>query len=116
MGTVFFKTLIMFALAFIIAMFVALLIYWIRGLLTSVRVNSFFDDKSKMLVRRARRIHKIHDKSLAAISEQVENEAHFELFDFYSGINEDFKQPEDFHSPIRTVIRRKKSTKRHKNL
>jgi hypothetical protein len=116
MGSILVKTLIMFLLAFVISMLVALLIYWIRGLLTSVRINSFFDEKSKNKVRRAIRIHKIHDKSLSLIADQVEHQVHPELFDFYEGINEQFVQPEDYHGEIRPIIRRKRITKRHKNL
>ena len=97
-------------------MVVALLIYWIRGLLTSVRVNSFFDEKSKNMVRRAIRIHKIHDKSLNLIAEKIEHDLHPELFDFYQGINEEFVQPEDYHGEIKPIIRRKRTVKRHKNL
>jgi len=106
----------MFLLAFVISMAVALLIYWIRGLLTSVRINSFFDEKSKIVVRRAVRIHKIHDKSLSMIAEQVEHEVHPELLDFYQGINEQFVQPEDYHGDIKPIILRKRTTKRHKNI
>ena len=106
----------MFLLAFVISMAVALLIYWIRGLLTSVRINSFFDEKSKIVVRRAVRIHKIHDKSLSKIAEQVEHEVHPELLDFYQGINEEYVQPEDYHGDIKPIIRRKRSTKKHKNI
>ena len=106
----------MFLLAFVISMLVALLIYWIRGLLTSVRVNSFFDEKSKILIRRAIKIHKIHDKNLGMIAEQIEHEVHPELLDFYQGINEGYVQPEDYHGDIKPIIRRKRTTKRHKNL
>jgi hypothetical protein len=106
----------MFLLAFVISMVVALLIYWIRGLLTSVRVNSFFDEKSKILVRRAQRIHKIHDKSLKIISDEIEMELHPELFDFYDGVNEDYKPSEDYHGTLKPTIRRKHITKKHKNI
>jgi len=116
MGSVLVKTLIMFLLAFVIAMVVALLIYWIRGLLTSVRINSFFDEKSKIVVRRAIKIHKIHDKSINMIAAQVEHEAHPELLDFYHGINEEYIEPEDYHGVLKPIIRRKRSTKRHKNV
>jgi hypothetical protein len=116
MGSIFLKTLIMFVLAFIISMFVAVLIYWIRGLLTSVKMNSLFDEKAKLMVKRAIRIHKIHDMSLARISENIEHELHPELFDFYDGINEEFRQPEDFHGVLKPIVRRKRSIKKHKNL
>jgi hypothetical protein len=116
MGPIFLKTLIMFLLAFVISMFVALLIYWIRGLLTSVRVNSFFDEKAKVVVRRARRIHKIHDKSLKILSDEIEMELHPELFDFYNGVNEDFEPVEDYGGTFKTTIRRKRTTKKHKNI
>jgi hypothetical protein len=116
MGPIFFNTLIMFVLAFIISMFVALLIYWIRRLLTSVRMNSLFDEKAKFLVKRAIRIHKIHDKSLALISENIEHEMHSEIFDFYKGIDEEFSQPEDFHGVLKPLVRRKRNTKKHKNI
>jgi hypothetical protein len=116
MGTVFIKTLIMFILSFVIAMVVALLIYWIRRLLTSVRVNSFFDEKSKNMVRRAQRIHKIHDQKLIIISEEVEHEVHPELFDFYKGINEEFEPSEDYHGELKPLVRRKRNTKKHKNI
>ncbi len=116
MGPVFIKTLIMFLLAFVISMLVALLIYWIRGLLTSVRINSFFDEKSKVVVRRARRIHKIHDKSLKLISDEIEMELHPELFDFYGGVNEDFEPVEDYNGTLKSTIRRKRTTKKHKNI
>ena len=116
MGSIFIKTLIMFLLAFVISMAVALLIYWIRQMLTSVRINSFFDEKSKIVVRRAARIHKIHDKTLSLIAEQVEHEVHPELLDFYQGINEEYVQPEDYHCDIKPIIRRKRTTKRHKNI
>ena len=106
----------MFLLAFVISMAVALLIYWIRQMLTSVRINSFFDEKSKIVVRRAVRIHKIHDKTLSMIAEQVEHEVHPELLDFYQGINEQFVQPEEYHGDIKPIIRRKRTTKRHKNI
>ena len=106
----------MFLLAFVISMAVALLIYWIRQMLTSVRINSFFDEKSKIVVRRAVRIHKIHDKTLSMIAEQVEHEVHPELLDFYQGINEEYVQPEDYHGDIKPIIRRKRTTKRHKNI
>jgi chromosome condensin MukBEF complex kleisin-like MukF subunit len=116
MGNIFLKTLIMFLLSFAIAMVVALLIYWIRRLLTSVRVNSFFDEKSKKMVKRAQRIHKIHDKKLVIISEEVEHEVHPELFDFYNGINEEFEPSEDFHGTLKPIVRRKRNTKKHKNI
>ncbi len=106
----------MFLLAFVISMFVALLIYWIRGLLTSVRVNSFFDEKSKIVVRRAVRIHKIHDESIKIISEGFENEMHPEIFDFYNGVNEDFEPVEDYNGILKPTIRRKRTTKKHKNI
>jgi len=116
MGTIFIKTLIMFALSFVIAMVVALLIYWIRRLLTSVRVNSFFDENSKKMVKRAQRIHKIHDQKLIIISEEVEHEVHPELFDFYNGINEEFEQSEDYHGVLKPIVRRKRKSKKHKNV
>jgi hypothetical protein len=116
MGSVFLKTMIMFALAFIISMFVALLIYWIRRLLTSVRMNSLFDEKSKIMVQRARRIHQIHDRELHLISEAFEKKEHPELFDFYAGINQEFKPSEDFHGILKPIVRRKRSTKKHKNI
>lgn len=116
MGAILLKTLIMFLLAFVISMLVALLIYWIRGLLTSVVVNSFFDEKSKMVVRRAMRIHKIHDKSLKIISEGIEHEMHPEIFDFYNGVNEDFEPVEDYNGTFRPTIRRRRKTKKHKNI
>jgi hypothetical protein len=116
MGAIFIKTLIMFLLAFVISMLVALLIYWIRGLLTSVRVNSFFDEKSKNMVRRAVRIHRIHDKTLNMIAEKIEHDVHPELLDFYQGINEEYDQPEDYHGDIKSIVRRKRTVKRHKNL
>jgi nitrogen fixation/metabolism regulation signal transduction histidine kinase len=116
MGSVLLKTLIMFLLSFAIAMVVALLIFWIRSLLTSVRVNSFFDEKSKMLIRRAVRIHKYHDRALSAISEKVEQDLHPELFDFYRGVNEEFRQPEDYNGVLKPIVRRKRITKKHKNL
>lgn len=116
MGSVFLKTLIMFLLAFIISMFVALLIYWIRRLLTSVRMNSLFDEKAKVMVRRAQRIHKIHDKSLILISEEIEQKIHPEMFDFYDGVNEEFRQPDDFHGVLKPIVRRKRSSKKHKNI
>jgi hypothetical protein len=116
MGSILIKTLIMFLLAFVISMLVALLIYWIRGLLTSVRVNSFFDEKSKLVVRRAVRIHKIHNKSLKLISEGIEQEMHPELFDFYNGVNEDFEPVEDYNGTFRSTVRRKRTTKKHKNI
>ncbi len=116
MGTIFIKTLIMFALSFVIAMVVALLIYWIRRLLTSVRINSFFDENSKKMVKRAQRIHKIHDQKLIIISEEVEHEVHPELFDFYNGINEEFEQSEDYHGVLKPIVRRKRKSKKHKNV
>jgi len=116
MGSILFKTLIMFLLAFVISMLVALLIYWIRGMLTSVRINSFFDEKSKIVVRRAVRIHKIHHKSLSVLAENIEHEVHPELLDFYQGINEEYVQPEDYHGDIKPIIRRKRTAKRHKNI
>jgi len=106
----------MFLLAFVISMFVALLIYWIRGLLTSVWVNSFFDEKSKIVVRRAFSIHKIHDESLKIISEGVEHEMHPEIFDFYNGINEDFEAVEDYNGTPKPTIRSKRTIKKHKNI
>ena len=106
----------MFLLAFVISMAVALLIYWIRQMITSVRINSFFDEKSKIVVRRAVRIHKIHDKTLSLIADQVEHEVHPELLDFYQGINEEYVQPEDYHGDIKPIIRRKRTAKRHKNI
>lgn len=116
MGSILIKTLIMFLLAFVISMLVALLIFWIRGLLTSVRINSFFDEKSKIVVRRAVRIHKIHDKTLSLIAENIEHEVHPELLDYYQGINEQFVQPEDYHGDFKPIIRRNRTTKRHKNI
>lgn len=116
MGAIFLKTLIMFILSFIIAMFVAVLIYWIRGLLTSVKVNSFFDEKSKIVVQRAIRIHKIHGQVLNVITEQIEHEVHPELLDFYHGINEEFVEPPDYHGETKSITRRKRSTRKHKNI
>lgn len=116
MGTVIVKTLIMFLLAFIIAMVVALLIYWIRGLLTSERVNSLFDEKSKIVVRRAIRIHKIHNKALGSMAKEVEHKLHPELLDYYQGINEDYVESEDYHGVLKPIVRRRRSSKRHKNL
>jgi nitrogen fixation/metabolism regulation signal transduction histidine kinase len=116
MGSILLKTLIMFLLSFVIAMFVAVLIYWIRSLLTSVRVNSFFDEKSKKVIRRALRIHKLHDQVLSGISEKVEHDLHPELFDFYRGVNEEYRQPEENDEILKPIIRRKKVIKKHKNL
>jgi hypothetical protein len=116
MGAIFMKTLIMFVLAFIIAMFVSLLIYWIRNMLTSVRIASFFDEKSKVIVRRAQRIHKIHVGNISVISGKVEQEMHPELFDFYKGVNEEFVQPEDFHGIFKPITRRKRTIKKHKTV
>lgn len=116
MGSVFLKTMIMFMLAFIISMFVALLIYWIRILLTSVRMNSFFDEKSKILVKRAIRIHKIHDKQISMISEAYEKKSHPELFDFFEGIGEGHSSSEEIHSTVKPYVRRKHSVKKHKNI
>jgi hypothetical protein len=116
MGPILFKTFMMFVLSFIIAMVVALLIYWIRSLLTSVRVNSLFDERSKNLIRRASRIHRIHDQALSEISEKVEHDLHPELFDFYRGVNEEFRQPDDFHGVLKPIVRRKRIEKKHKNL
>lgn len=106
----------MFLLAFVISMAVALLIYWIRSLLTSVRVNSFFDEKSKIVVRRAARIHKIHNRSIRIISDGVEHEIHSGIVDFYHGINEDFTPVEDYNGSFPPTIRRKRITKKHKNI
>lgn len=116
MGSILLKTLIMFILAFIISMVVALLIFWIRRLLTSVRINSLVDEKAKMMVRRARRIHKIHDNSLSMISTEIEQQMHPELFDFYKGVNEEFEQPEDYHGILKPIVRRKHKAKKHKNI
>jgi hypothetical protein len=116
MGAILLKTMIMFLLAFLISMVVALLIYWIRQLLTSVRMNSLFDEKSKIVVRRAQRIHKIHDKTLKLISDRVEMEMHPELFDYYDGVNEDYEPVEDYNGTLKPTIRRKRSTKKHKNI
>ncbi len=116
MGDVFVKTMIMFVLAFIISMVVALLIYWIRRLLTSVRMNSFFDEKSKMLVKRAISIHKIHHRQLSLISSEIEKQEHPELFDFYEGVNDDFETSEDFHGSLKLLPRRKRNTRKHKNI
>ncbi len=116
MGDILLKTLIMFVLAFVIAMVVSLLIYWIRSLLTSVRVNSLFDEKSKIMVSRARRIHKIHDKNISEIAENVEHEVHPELFDFYRGINDEFEAPEDYNGILKPIVRRKRAAKKHKNI
>ena len=106
----------MFVLAFIISMIVALLINWIRRLLTSVRMNSFFDEKSKLLVRRAISIHKIHHKQLNLISDAIEKKAHPELFDFYEGVNDDYEPSEDFHGTLKLMPRRKRNTRKHKNI
>lgn len=106
----------MFLLSFIIAMVVALLIYWIRSLLTSVRVNSFFDENSKNVVRRAVRIHKIHGEALSAQSEIVVHEMHPELFYYQEGLNEEFEQPENYQASARTIKRRKRNIRKHKNL
>lgn len=116
MASVFLKTLIMFVLAFIISMVVALLIYWIRRLLTSVRMNSLFDEKSKIVVKRAIRIHKIHDKAISSISDAYEEKEHPELFDFYRGVNEEFEPSEDYRGVAGPMIRRKRKTKKHKNI
>jgi hypothetical protein len=113
MGAVFMKTLVMFLLSFIIAMIVALLIFWIRKILTSVRISSLFDESSKILVSRARRIHKIHVKTISVISGKVEQEIHPELFDYYTGLNEEYEQPEDFHGTLKPLLRRKRLKKRH---
>lgn len=116
MASVFIKTMFMFALAFVISMFVALLIYWIRSLLTSVRMNSLFDEKSKIMVKRAVRIHKIHNKEIHHISAAIEQREHPELFDFYEGINEEFIPSDDYHGVLKPIVRRKRNTKKHKNL
>ena len=115
MGSILIKTLIMFVLAFVIAMFVALLIYWIRILLTSVRMNSLFDEKSKVLVKRAVRIHKLHDKAISRMSEEIEEKEHPEIFDFYKGISEEFEPPEDYNGTLNPV-RRRHPSKKHKNI
>jgi len=116
MGSIFIKTLQMFVLAFIIAMVVALLIYWIRILLTSVRMNSLFDEKSKIMVKRARSIHRIHDRAISVISGEIEEKVHPEIFDFYKGVNEEFKQPEDYHGVLKPKVRRKPDTKDDKDI
>lgn len=116
MVSILLKTLIMFILSFIIAMIVALMIYWIRGLLTSVRVNSLFDEKSKTMVKRARRIHKIHDNTLNMLAGQTEHDVHPELFDFYKGVNKEFVQPEDYHGELKPVSGRRRSAVNRKKL
>lgn len=116
MGPIFIKTLIMFLLAFVISMVVALLIYWTRRLLTSVRMNSLFDEKAKKIVRRAQRIHKIHERSLKIISEGIEQEMHSEIIEFYQGVNDNFEPVEDYNGTFKPTIRRKRSTKKHKNI
>jgi len=114
MGPILMKTLMMFILSFIIAMIVALLIHWIRRMLTSVRMNSLIDEKSKIIVKRARRIHKIHEKTISVISDEIEQELHPELFDFYKGINEGFEQSEDYHGVLKPIVRRRHKSKKHK--
>ena len=104
----------MFILSFIIAMVVALMIYWIRGLLTSVRVNSLFDEKSKTMVKRAKRIHKIHDNTLNMLAGQTEHDVHPELFDFYKGVNEEYKQPDDYHGELKPVSGRRSNVEKRK--
>lgn len=116
MTSVFYKTFIMFLLSFAISMFVALLIYWIRSLLTSVRMNSFFDEKSKRLVRRAISIHKIHNRQIRLISSEIEKGEHLDLLDFYEGVNEDFEPSEDYHGTLKRLPRRKRNTRKHKNI
>ena len=116
MGAVLLKTLFMFILSFVIAMFVALLIYWIRQLLTSVRLNSLFDEKSKGMVKRAQRIHKIHDKSIREISDAMEEKVHPELFDFYKGVNEEFRAPEDYYGVPKPVVRKGRPARKNEKL
>lgn len=85
-------------------------------MLTSVRMNSLFDEKAKIVVRRAQRIHKIHDQSLKIISDEIEMELHPELFDFYDGINEDFEPVEDYNGTLMHTIRRKRTIRKNKNI
>jgi hypothetical protein len=114
MGSILVTTLLMFVMAFVISMLVALLIYWIRNLLTSVRMNSLFDEKSKILVKRARRIHKIHDLKISMISEEVEHDIYHELSDFYRGINDDVEQPDDYHGELKPIVRSTRNPKKTK--
>jgi hypothetical protein len=90
MNEVLIKTLIMFAFSFIIAMIVAVLIFLIRKMLTSVILNSLFDEKSKVIVKRARRIHNIHNKTIFSMAINREEEIDSDLIDFYKGINDHY--------------------------
>ena len=116
MDSILVKTLIMFLLSFVIAMIVAFVIQWIRNLLTSVRINSFFDEKSKIIIRRARKIHKIHSTNIHVLADHEEFESQQNIFDFYHGINEEYEEPEDFHGILKPIIRRKRSNRKHKIL
>jgi len=115
MGSIFIKTLIMFVLSFIIAMVVAVLIYWIRQLLTSVRMNSFFDEKSKNMMRRAIRIHKIHDKKIRNLSAQDLVELQPHGYNLYEGVDSNYEPVERHRNVFRSVVRRKRTVKKHKN-
>ena len=90
MNDVLIKTLIMFAFSFVIAMIVAVLIFFIRKILTSVIVNSLFDEKSKVIVKRAKRIKNIHNKNIFSMAINSEEELNSDLIDFYKGINDHY--------------------------
>jgi hypothetical protein len=90
MSDVYIKTLIMFGFSFIIAMIVAVIIFMIRKMLTSVVLNSLFDEKAKIIVKRARRIHNIHNHNIYSLAKASEEEVDCDLIDFYKGINDHF--------------------------
>ena len=79
----------MFILAFAISMFVAFLIYGIKKILTSVYINSFFDEEAKKEVLEAKRIQTLQKREIKKIMKELQQEMHDDLNDFYHGINKD---------------------------
>ncbi len=97
MSDVYLKTLIMFGFSFIIAMIVAVIIFLIRKMLTSVILNSLFDEKAKTIVKRARRIHNIHNHNIFSLAKTSEEEVDSDLIDFYKGINDHYNPVNESH-------------------
>jgi hypothetical protein len=116
MHSVVLKTLLMFLLSFAIAMLVALIIFWIRKLLTSVRVESLFNESSRKKMRRAIRIHQFHEAVIHQLAIEIERKSFPEQLNYHLGVTQELNTDEPFYGPLpKFRIRFKRKKDKRKN-
>lgn len=83
-------------IAFVISMFVALVINILYNIITSATVSKYFDEKIKIEYDRAKRIKKIRMERIVNNIKSNELMDSVELIDYYYG-NRDVEVEKDFH-------------------